>query len=208
MLALLAITAIPTVIGTSQGISQQKRQVAEAKRAAKFHLLATWETEGKGESTLNVAIVVLRDGKLYLKTANDQPGHPFTGYYFRRPDDVQCEGLVSTVSVDPPMLNWIYVNRDTLQLEYGTKTQSQGHIVGSWGWSANERYLALEDEQRFVVVHENGEWSLYYDEIGDLTGLPDSPQILDVQLQRRLISTDPVPEAPGVSSSYVRGGNG
>ena len=44
-------------------------------------------------------------------------------------------GLVSTVSLDPPMLNWIYAERDTGELLYGNRTQSIEHIVGPWDWS-------------------------------------------------------------------------
>lgn len=42
----------------------------------------------------------------------DQGGHPFTGYSlpFLNPDYL---GLESTLSKDPPMLNWIYVDRET-----------------------------------------------------------------------------------------------
>ena len=39
-------------------------------------------------------------------------------------------GLVSQVAVDPPLLNWIYVDKDTMEVKYGNKTAS----VSSQRW--------------------------------------------------------------------------
>lgn len=69
MLTLLTIAAIPTVIGTSEGISEQKKQAAEAKRAAKFHLLATWQNDPNNEADISAALVVVRDGKVSPKSS-------------------------------------------------------------------------------------------------------------------------------------------
>ena len=31
---------------------------------------------------------------------------------------------------DPPQLNWIYVDKDTLEIKYGIRADSQDHLVG------------------------------------------------------------------------------
>ncbi|KAJ7460160.1 hypothetical protein FB451DRAFT_506498 [Mycena latifolia] len=39
--------------------------------------------------------------------------------------DYPAIGLVSTISTDPPELNWIYADGDTLELKYGNKSASR-----------------------------------------------------------------------------------
>jgi len=41
-------------------------------------------------------------------------------------------GLVSTVSKDPPLLRWIFVDSKTFEVRYGGKSESEEHIVGPW----------------------------------------------------------------------------
>ncbi len=105
---------------------------------------------------------------------NDEPSpHPFTGFYIMYPDDDRDppqRGLVSTISNDPPMLNWIYVDKDTLELKYGNRTQSIEHTVGPWDWTADEdgSGVTLDDWEGFVAVKEQEmpdglKWALYYD---------------------------------------------
>lgn len=75
-----------------------------------------------------------------LSTASST-SHPFNGFYVPYPDPAlhpDTLGLVSSISDDPPMLNWIYIDRATRELKYGNRTQSREHIVGSWGWEAGE----------------------------------------------------------------------
>ena len=106
---------------------------------------------------------------------NALPPHAFTGFYIMYPDDDRSpaeRGLVSTVSVDPPMLNWIYVDRDTLEIKYGNRTQSIQHIVGSWDWTEDEEGVTLDGWEGFAAVDEGERkdglrWALYYDRWDD-----------------------------------------
>lgn len=70
---------------------------------------------------------------------------------------------MSTISNDPPMLNWIYVDRNTLELRYGNRTQSIEHIVGPWDWTEDEVGVMLECWEGFVAVEEKDGWAVYYD---------------------------------------------
>jgi len=59
--------------------------------------------------------------------------HPFAGYFFPYPDKNwgrKGEGFVSTISDEPPQLNWIYVDRDTHEVKYGNRAESEPHIIG------------------------------------------------------------------------------
>lgn len=59
------------------------------------------------------------------------------------------------------MLNWIFIDRKTLELKFGNRSAAQGQIIGSWGWTENEERLTLEEKDAFVAVQEDDEsWGL------------------------------------------------
>jgi hypothetical protein len=104
--------------------------------------------------------------------------HPFTGFYIMYPDDDRSppeRGLVSTISVDPPMLNWLYCHKDTLEVRYGNRTASIQHVVGPWDWTEDETGVTLEEWEGWVAVEEEEledglKWALYYDRYDDDLG--------------------------------------
>ncbi|KAJ9149096.1 hypothetical protein NKR23_g4664 [Pleurostoma richardsiae] len=162
VIGLLTIGAIPTVIGVGEAISAQKRQNAAMKEKAKFHLTATLSVDG---GPAEEAFCILTDGQLYIDHSSaPKPGHKFTGYYFTYPSEAQHRGLVSTIADDPPMLNWLYVDKDTGALRYGGRKDTLGHVIGPWGWSADEEYLTLHgDDTRFIAVEdeESRKWTVW-----------------------------------------------
>lgn len=91
------------------------------------------------------------------------------------PDDDRSppeRGLVSTISRDPPMLNWIYIDKDTYAFRYGNRSQSLPHIVGPWDWNEDETRVILDEWEGFVAVDTKEEdrnkveglrWQLYFD---------------------------------------------
>lgn len=119
-------------------------------------------------------------------------GHRFCGYYFKYPCEEQHQGLVSTISDDPPMLNWIYVDKETHEIRYGGRKDTVGHVIGPWGWSADEHFLVLEGaSDTFVAKQEDdGRWAVYWDPSGDM----EDSQVL--RLRRRMLL--------GMESKYVR----
>ncbi|KPM35101.1 hypothetical protein AK830_g11458 [Neonectria ditissima] len=210
VIGLLAITAIPTVIGVGQAISAQKQQNASlTKEQEKFHLTAMMKRKGKLEET---GTGVLVNNKLYFDLP-DYPveGHKFCGYFFKYPSEEGHRGMVSTIAVDPPMLNWIYVNAETHAVEYGARKDTVGHVIGPWGWTEDERFLTLEgDDDAFVAVKEeedknededgpgdDGRWAVYWDPEGEIKEKHGShKKCRSVALRRR-------PQM-GVESRYVK----
>jgi hypothetical protein len=91
------------------------------------------------------------------------------------------------------MLNWIYVEKDTHELKYGGKKDTLEHVIGPWGWSADEHFLVLKgDPKPFVARREDdGRWAVYYDPKGEME------DTLTLRLRRRL-------QQQGVESRYVR----
>jgi hypothetical protein len=113
--------------------------------------------------------IVLRDGKLYVQLSNylGEAIHPFSGYYLPYPDS-NFEGLVSTISDNPPQLNWIYLDPESLQIWHGLRVETEKGLPGPWGarvcadgeirflWDRWEGFMAVETE-------EQGLWALCFD---------------------------------------------
>jgi hypothetical protein len=148
------------------------------------------------------------------------PGHKFTGYYFTYPSEAQQLGLVSTIADDPPMLNWLFVDKDTNMVRHGGRQDTLGgHTVGPWFWSDDEQWLTLEgDSFQFVAVQlDNKKWAVAWDRDGAFsaagggrgkegrktegkTERPRRRKWIPIMLRRRL--------QLGMESRYVKGANG
>ncbi|KAF1986762.1 hypothetical protein K402DRAFT_331901 [Aulographum hederae CBS 113979] len=203
---LSAIVGIPTVTGVGQGVSHQQKQNEEAAndfRMVKFHIDVFCEAKSTKRRDVHGTMVVVKDGKLWLVPKDKETnmpiagaGHPFTGFFITYPDDNRDaeRGLVSTISEDPPMLNWIYVDKDTLEVKHGNRTGSIEHIVGEWDWTEDMAGIMLEDWEGFVAVEEEeGIWALYFDKHDN--GLDNGKKVggkpvLQCSLERRVFSDE------------------
>jgi hypothetical protein len=226
-LGLMAVSAIPTTIGVGQAISAQKRQNATQKEQEKIHLTALFpgdeeffcvlvggQVRGslqvfrcilqRGPGTLTFILLTYEPRQILIDHPDEPvPGHRFSGYHFTYPGDEGHRGLVSTIAEDPPMLNWIFVSTETRNLRFGGKKDSADHIVGPWGWSADERFLILEGSDKgFLAVREEREdgsrqWAVYWDPDGALTEKMDEESCVEIKLRRRPVL--------GMESRYVKG---
>ncbi|KAH7305569.1 hypothetical protein B0I35DRAFT_362055 [Stachybotrys elegans] len=211
VIGLLAITAIPTTIGVGQAISAQKKQNASvSKEQEKFYLVAMFneaEDDDDYDDFQDAATCVLIDGKLYLNLPEHPVvGHKFCGWYFKYPSEEGHLGLVSMVSNDPPLLNWIYVDKDSHAVTYGGRKDTLGHVIGPWGWSDDERLLSLEGEDAlFVAVKEEHQkddgtvtarWAVYWDPEGEIEEREGEDRCQEVRLRRQM--------QLGMESRYVR----
>ncbi|KOS21245.1 hypothetical protein ESCO_004552 [Escovopsis weberi] len=202
VIGLLAVTAIPTVTGVGNAVSAQKRENAASKEQEKFHLTAVYGDEEDKESPH----CVLKDKRLVtdLDGHVQVPGYQFCGYYFTYPNEEKQLGLVSTISDDPPMLNWIFVNKDTHALEFGSRKETLGHVVGPWGWTDDEAFLTLQgSSDSFVGRWEDdadgqggGSWAVYWDPEGEMLGALSEEECVEIRLRRRPLF--------GLESRYVR----
>jgi hypothetical protein len=118
----------------------------------------------------------MRPIKMYLEKNPRKDSHPFTGVYHPHPmfAPSNMSGLVSTVSQDPPLLRWVFVDSKTFEVRYGGKAESEGHIVGPWDWTDDENNVTLEGWEGFLAIwvpHEKA-WKLYFDKNDDGCGLP------------------------------------
>jgi hypothetical protein len=78
---------------------------------------------------------------------------------------------VSTISDDPPALNWVFVDKDSHLIRHGSRGDTLGgHTIGPWKWSNDELWLTLEgrDAQFVAVKQENKKWAVAWDGDGSI----------------------------------------
>lgn len=84
-------------------------------------------------------------------------------------------------------MNWIYVDKDTLEVKYGVRVDAQPNITGPFDCTRQDKRLMLEGWEGFVAVQQSdGSWALYFDR--DDNGLkgkvPQGTRVLEVELWR------------------------
>ena len=176
VIGLMIICAIPTITATGQAYSAQKTQennIKEEHRMKKFYIDIACDTEFPGVDNIRGHRVVLRNDKVYIGEADavnpSKEGYVAESFYIEYPDterDPVPLGLVSQTRADPPLLNWLYVDKNTAELKYGNKTQSVEHMVGPWDWTKDESMVTFQKKRlRFIAVQEprSKSWQLYYD---------------------------------------------
>lgn len=112
---------------------------------------------------------------------------------------------MSTIFDDPPMLNWIYVDKDTYEVKYGNKKESEGHIMGPFNCTPIEKRLTFDEWEGFSACEEpagpdeNGDedgmvWALYFDvdDNGLQEKVPLDRRVLDIELFRKEMKIPPV----------------
>ncbi|KAK8080357.1 hypothetical protein PG997_008175 [Apiospora hydei] len=176
---LLAITTCPAMLGTQEAIRQsQSKNRREEHRAQRCNLMT----------------IVLKGSKLFVDTGNipdfDGTGlapHKFNGYFLPYPDS-EYEGLVSTITDEAPILNWIYVHKNTYEVKYGVRDYAQPNLTGPWDCTRQDRRMTFEGWEGFAAVEvAPAVWSLYYDrdDNGLREKLPPGTRVLEVELTRR-----------------------
>ncbi|KAI1632933.1 hypothetical protein F4809DRAFT_652910 [Biscogniauxia mediterranea] len=195
---MLALTICPAMLGTQEAIRQsQSKTKREEHRARRSNLIVSCVKPSIRSRDIDGKLVVLKDNKLYITTSAPLPedeesvppgnGYPFSGYYLPYPDS-QYEGLVSTICDEPPMLNWIYVDKNTYEVKYGVRADAQEHLTGPFDCTKQDRRMTLEGWEGFAAVEEfPGIWALYFDRDDDglLTKVPMGTRVLEVELTRR-----------------------
>lgn len=174
-----AVAACPAIVGTTEAIRHAQRQnTREEQRGRKTHLTVSLLRRSVYSARFDGAAVVLKAGKLWVDTtgvARAAGLHPFSGYFLQYHDMAAVwraqgyakgEGMVTTVSEDPPFLNWVFVDRATHEVKYGVRDQAEPQLVGPWDVTKADRRLMFQGWEGFVAVEETeGDplWALYFD---------------------------------------------
>ncbi|KAL4752477.1 hypothetical protein BDW72DRAFT_202327 [Aspergillus terricola var. indicus] len=211
VIGLLAITAIPTVTGIALGCSEQRKQNSrqdDEKRMAKFYTDVECTEDVEEADELDGKRVVLRNNKVYIDDPNPAnrrvESHTGQAFYIDYPEPDHMKdlkrglGLVSTIQDNPPMLNWIYCDKETHELKFGNRTQSCEHVPAPWDWTDNEMTIMLERSWGFYAVKEKDaegrwSWAVYLDRDGDdlQRVLGDEVVAVPVKLKRTLVELVP-----------------
>jgi hypothetical protein len=214
-------TAVSTgvAVATSEAVKQQEQEARKNQsRMQEFHVDIFCDAPSRKKYQVDGTMAVLKDDKVWLARKDPETKmplplegepracHPFTGFFLDYTGDrpqvdpmferlnraAKIRGLVSTISKRPATLNWIYVDRRTMEVKYGSREQTRGHILGPFGWTEDEIGLTLEQWEGFVAVEERKNvWALYYDRDDD--GLRDTvtrTRVLQCSLERRLIEDE------------------
>ncbi|KAH8661849.1 hypothetical protein BX600DRAFT_481678 [Xylariales sp. PMI_506] len=189
---LLALTTCPAMLGTQEAIREsQSKTRREEHRAQRCNLIVRCTAPSIRSGELHYKSVVLVNSKLYIATgeagvAAINEAHRFCGYFLPYPD-ANFEGLVSTITDAAPILNWIYVDKETSEVKYGIRTSAQPNLTGPFDSTRQDRRLTLEGWEGFVAVEEHpGVWALYFDsdDNGLAAKIPPGTRVLEVELIR------------------------
>ncbi len=188
---LIATIAAPGLLGSQEAIHQsQSKEKREEHRARRCNLIVTCVKSSQRSREINGRPVVLRDGKVWIDSGTDDEslqGHPYAGYYLPYPDS-KYEGLVTTITDVAPILNWLYVDRDTQEVKYGVRVDAQPNITGPFDCTRQDRRLTLEGWEGWCAVEEAPSlWALYFD-VGDdglSSKIAPGTRVLEIELWRK-----------------------
>ncbi|CAN9248256.1 unnamed protein product [Alternaria alternata] len=159
-------------------------------RARRCNLIATCVKSSHRSRGIDGRQVVLRNGKLWIDTGTEDGsplGHPYAGYYLPYPD-TNHEGLVTTITDVAPIMNWVYVDKETGEVKYGVRADAQPNLTGPFDCTRQDRRLTFDGWEGWCAVEEApGLWGLYFD-LGD-DGLKPrvapGTRVLEIELSRK-----------------------
>ncbi|TDZ24066.1 hypothetical protein Cob_v003316 [Colletotrichum orbiculare MAFF 240422] len=141
------VVAFSAVFGMAEAIRHTQSQARRKEhRSRKNNLLIRCRKSTRYSPDIEGKHVVLSGDKLFVDTGLDPDsafGFPFTGYFLPYPE-AQHEGLVSMICEEPPIMNWIYVDRDTHEVK-------------------QDKRLTFAGWEGFYVVKTGDFWALYFD---------------------------------------------
>lgn len=188
---LVAVIAAPGLLGSQEAIRQsQSKEKREEHRARRCNLIATCIKSSARSREVNGRPIVLKDGKLWIDagTKDGAPlGHPYAGYYLPYPDSAH-EGLVTTITDVAPIMNWVYVDKDTYEVKYGVRVDAQPNLTGPFDCTRQDRRLTFDGWEGWCAVEEQpGSWALYFDveDNGLKSKVAPGTIVLEIELSRK-----------------------
>ncbi|TDZ28910.1 hypothetical protein C8035_v003926 [Colletotrichum spinosum] len=160
------VVAFSAVFGMAEAIRHTQSQARRKEhRSRKNNLLIRCRKSTRYSPDIEGRHVVLSGDKLFVDTGLDPDsafGFPFTGYFLPYPE-TQHEGLVSMICEEPPIMNWIYVDRDTHEVKFGTRPYAQPNLTGPFDCTRQDKRLTFAGWEGFYVVKTGDFWALYFD---------------------------------------------
>ncbi|KAI4698517.1 hypothetical protein J4E81_005740 [Alternaria sp. BMP 2799] len=188
---LIATIVAPGLLGSQEAIRQsQSKEKREEHRARRCNLIATCVKSSHRSREIDGRQVVLRNGKLWIDTGTEDGsplGHPYAGYYLPYPD-TSYEGLVTTITDVAPIMNWVYVDKETGEAKYGVRADAQPHLTGPFDCTRQDRRLTFDGWEGWCAVEQApGLWGLYFDldDDGLKSRVAPGTRVLEIELSRK-----------------------
>jgi hypothetical protein len=92
------------------------------------------------------------------------------------------------VTDEAPILNWIYIDKETHEAKYGIRAAAQPNLTGPFSCTRQDRRMTFDDWEGFLAVEEEPFlWAVYFDINDDgLKGkLRSGVRVLEIELTRR-----------------------
>jgi hypothetical protein len=102
--------------------------------------------------------------------------------------DTKYEGLVTTITDVAPIMNWVYIDRETHEAKYGVRADAQPNLTGPFDCTRQDRRLTFDGWEGWCAVEEyEGYWCLYFDvdDDGLKSKVPPGTRILEIELSRK-----------------------
>ncbi|KAF2631860.1 hypothetical protein BU25DRAFT_358194, partial [Macroventuria anomochaeta] len=187
---LIAAIVAPGLLGSQEAIRQgQSKDKREEQRARRCNLIATCVKSSPRSREIDGRPVVLRNGKLWVDTTTEDGeslGHMYAGYYLPYPD-TKYEGLVTTITDVAPIMNWVYIDRETHEAKYGVRADAQPNLTGPFDCTRQDRRLTFDGWEGWCAVEEyEGYWCLYFDvdDDGLKSKVAPGTRVLEIELSR------------------------
>lgn len=188
---LIAAITAPGLLGSQEAIRQgQSKDKKEEHRARRCNLIASCVKSSPRSREIDGRPVVLHNGKLWIDTTTEdgEPfGHTYAGYYLPYPDE-KYEGLVTSITDVAPIMNWVYIDRDTHEAKYGVRAEAQANLTGPFDCTRQDRRLTFDGWEGWCAVEEyEGYWCLYFDvhDDGLKSKVPAGMRVLEIELSRK-----------------------
>lgn len=188
---LIATITAPGLLGSQEAIRQsQSKEKREEHRARRCNLIATCVKSSNRSREINGRQVVLRNGKLWIDTGTEDGsplGHPYAGYYLPYPD-TKYEGLVTTITDVAPIMNWVYIDKETCEVKYGVRADAQPNLTGPFDCTRQDRRMTFGGWEGWCAVERApGLWGLYFDldDDGLKSKLEPGTRVLEIELSRK-----------------------
>ncbi|KAJ8115188.1 hypothetical protein OPT61_g3110 [Boeremia exigua] len=188
---LIATISAPGLLGSQEAIRQgQSKDRREEHRARRCNLIATCVKSSPRSREIDGRPIVLRNGKLWIDTTtgDGEPfGHTYAGYYLPYPD-TSYEGMVTTITDVAPIMNWVYIDRETHEVKYGVRADAQPNLTGPFDCTRQDRRLTFDGWEGWCAVEEyEGYWCLYFDvnDDGLRTKVESGTRVLEIELYRK-----------------------
>ncbi|KAL0934659.1 uncharacterized protein CTRU02_211458 [Colletotrichum truncatum] len=170
-MVLSLLISFGTAVGASEGIkASMARSRREEHRSRKNNLIVHCPKSSQYSPCLEGRRVVLSGDRLFIDTGtvHDAPfGHPFEGYYIPYPES-RYAGLVTTITHEAPIMNWVFVDPVTYALRFGVRAVADGNLTGPFDCTRQDRRLTFCGWEGFcAVLEDSGVWGLYFDRDGD-----------------------------------------